>query len=301
MTFRRQNLAGIVVALLAAPFLEATANHTWVGGNGNDANAGTQISPYATFQTAVNNTTAGGVVSVATAGDFGAVTILKSVTIDGGGIGGSITFSGGEGVYINAGASDIVVLRNLSIDGLGVGPDAIFLNQAAYTVIEDCKLANFTQIGIGLGSLSTANVVVRNTTISGGALGVRTFQGSGQVNYDFVSLRHVSISGATSAAVFSRNGLMEISDSVITQSLIGVEADTGAYINVANCVVSLNGTDEQGFNGLGIIYFANNNTLFANNGTGGAGSGPSGAVTSQALVRGSIPPVPPDKPRQRRL
>jgi hypothetical protein len=89
---------------------------------------------------------------------------------------------------------------------------------------------------------------------------------------------------------------MEISDSVITQSLIGLEADTNAFINVANSVISFNGTDEQGFSGLGIIYVANNNTLFANNGLGGSGGTP--LVSSRPMAHSGVAPTPPDKPRQ---
>lgn len=294
MSFQRRNVTAILLALMVTPLLEATSAHTWVGGNGNDSNSGTETSPYATFQTAVNNTTAGGLVSVASPGDFGAVTISHSITIDGGGIGGTITFTGGEGIYVDAAVTDTVILRRLTVDGLGAGSDAIFLEQALYLIVEDCKLENFTQIGLGLGSLSAQNVVVRNTTITGGTLGVRTFQSSGFVSYDVVSMRNVSISGASSAAVFSRNGVMEISDSVITQSLIGLEADTSAYINVANSVISFNATDEQGFSS-GIIYVSSNNTLFANNGLGGSGGAP--LVNSRPMARGVIPP-PPDKPRQ---
>src|SRR5579872_815400 len=190
MNLQCRHVTAIVLALMAAPWVQATSSHTWVGGNGSDSNPGTQISPYATFQTAVNNTTAGGMVSVASRGDFGAVTISHSITIDGGGIGGTITFTGGEGIYITAGASDTVVLRNLTVDGLGVGSDAIYINQAQYVLIEDCRLANFSQLGLGLASVSANNVVVRNTSIAGGTLGVRTFQSSGQVNYDVLSLHN---------------------------------------------------------------------------------------------------------------
>jgi hypothetical protein len=300
MSYQHRNVTVILLALMAAPLVEATSAHTWVGGNGNDSNAGTQTSPYATFQTAVNNTSAGGLVSVASPGDFGAVTISHSITIDGGGIGGSITFTGAEGIYVYASTSDTITLRHLTVNGLGVGQYAIYLSQGLNYVIEDCHLENFTTIGIGLQSSSTANVVVRNTTITGGQIGVRTYQSSGQVNYDSLSLRNVSISGASGAGVFSRNGIMEISDSIITQSYVGVEADTSAYINVANSVISLNGTDEEAFTG-GTIYVSNNNTLYANNGTGGAsGGGLMSVVDSRAMRAGSVAPPPPDKPRQHR-
>jgi hypothetical protein len=120
------------------------------------------------------------------------------------------------------------------------------------------------------------------------------------VPYDIISMRNVTISGATSAAVFSRNGQLEISDSVITQSAIGLEADTNAFINVANSVISYNATDEEFFpNTTGGIFLSNNNTFFGNNATAGPPSGPSSVVNSQAVVRTGKNPPPPDPPRHR--
>ena len=129
-------------------------------------------------------------------------------------------------------------------------------------------MANFTSIGLGMQSASATNVVVRNTSIAGGQLGVNVSeQRTDKLRHGIAA--QCEHQRATSAAVFSRNGVMEISNSVITQSLIGLQADTGAYINVVNSVISFNETDEQGYNGLGIIYVNSNNTPFANNGLGG--------------------------------
>jgi Right handed beta helix region len=293
-----QYVTAIFLALMATPLLEATTFHTWVGGNGNDANPCSVSQPCATFTAAHNATSPGGVISVLSPGDFGAVTITKSITIDGGAIGGSITFTGGEGIYITAGTSDTVILRHLQVNGLNTGTDAIYLSQARYLIIEDCDVEGFTSIGLGFQSLSAANVTVTNTRIIGGQLGVRTFQSSGGVPYDVISMRNVVVSGASSAAVFSRNGTMEISDSLITQSAIGVEADTNAFINVANSVVSNNSIDAEFFpNTSGGIYVDNNNTLFGNNGTPGPPS-PLYVGPSHPIESGSLTPRPPDKPRQ---
>jgi Right handed beta helix region len=300
MRFQRQQVTTIVLALMVTPLLEATSSHTWVAGNGNDGNPCTFSQPCATFQVAHTNTTAGGIVSVLSPGDFGPITISKAITIDGGGLGGSITFTGGEGIYITAGTADTVILRHLTINGLNTGQDAIYLSQALNLLIEDCDLENFVSIGLGVQSLSANSIVVRNTRIVGGQLGVRTFQSSGMVPYDIISMRNVTISGATSAAVFSRNGQLEISDSVITQSAIGLEADTNAFINVANSVISYNATDEEFFpNTTGGIFLSNNNTFFGNNATAGPPSGPSSVVNSQAVVRTGKNPPPPDPPRHR--
>jgi hypothetical protein len=237
-----------VSLLVFAASLSAASAHTWVSATGNDSTGtGTTAKPYATFQTAMNNTTAGGLISVMGPGDYGPVSVIQSVTIDGTG-GGSISFTGSEGIFVNPGAAASVVLRNLTIDGTGVGTDAIFVSSntstpTAFTVnvvIDGCRLEGFTQIGVGVGSIGLENVVVRNTTIVGGTLGVRTFQSSGEVPYDQVMLEHSTIQGATSAGVFTRNGPVDIRDSVITQSLTGIQADTAATINVQNSNITGN-------------------------------------------------------------
>ena len=78
----------------------ATPSHTWVGGKRNDNNAGTQTSPYATFQTAVNNTKRReGSSPWQELGEFGAVTISHSVTIDGARSGERLRSPAGRELY----------------------------------------------------------------------------------------------------------------------------------------------------------------------------------------------------------
>jgi len=247
---------GIASFCLLATSLSAQSAHTWVSTTGNDTTGtGTTARPYATFQTAANNTAAGGIISVMGPGDYGAVTIGNSLTIDGTG-GGSIAFNGGEGIYVTAPATATVVLRNLTIDGVGVGSDAIFGETFLNLVIDGCRLEGFTDIGVGIGSTSAQNVAIHNTTIVGGVLGFRVFQGVGP---DKVSLDHVTIQGVggtETAAVFTRSGVLDISDSVITQSGIGLEADTNATIKVERTIVSAN-TD-------GICVFPGSSALLNN-------------------------------------
>ena len=278
--------------LLASASLSATSTHTWVSATGNDSNAGTPTSPYADFATAVANTTAGGTVSVMGPGDYGPVTITQSITIDGTG-GGSINFAGdGEGIYIDAGANANIVLRNLSIDGGGTGSDAIFVASAGTTnvenvVIDGCLIAGFADIGVGLGSESPMYVTIRNTSIQGGELGVRTFQSSGGTVYDHVQLDHVTIQGATSAGVFTRNGNVDILNSTVSgavgASVNGLEADTNATLNVQGSMITSNTNGACIYSGSTAIISTNsavvdNTTNIEPCGgvvTGSAGAGPS--------------------------
>jgi hypothetical protein len=167
---------------------------------------------------------------------------------------GSIGFSGlSEGIYIYGSSSVNVVIHNLTIDGQGTGSDAIFLASAGNLTIDNCKIEGFTLIGIGIGSEGLENVVVTNTVIDAanvGSLGVRTFQSSPlAAPNDTVALDHVTIKGATTAAVFNRDGTMQITNSVLTQSGYGVEADTSAVISVANTAITSNTVGVCSFTG----------------------------------------------------
>jgi hypothetical protein len=250
MKLRNTLLTSTALFCVVSVPASALPTHTWVSANGNDANAGTPISPYADFATAVANTAVGGTVSVMGPGDYGPVTITQSITIDGTG-GGSINFAGdGEGIYIEAGEAANIVLKNLTVDGGGTGSDAIFVASSGTTnlvngVIDHCLIAGFSQIGAGLGSESPMNVTITNTTITGGQLGVRTFQNGTTApvtNNDSVAVDHSVITGASSAGVFTRNGVVQVTYSVITQSAVGAEADTYAVLSVANSAITSNQT-----------------------------------------------------------
>lgn len=302
MSLQRQKIAAIAVALMATPLIEATSNHTWVAGYGNDGNPCSQSQPCLTFQTAVSLTNPGGMVSVLAPGDFGPVTINHSITIDGGAHGGTITYTGQQAIDVNAAATDIVVLRHLAVNGLNTGVDGILLAQAQHVTVEDCQIDGFTEYGLRVNSSTNPiTVAVKNTTITGGQVGVRTLQVSNNTPLYLVSLKHMEVSGASVAAVFSRNGQMEISDSVLTESTIGVEADSNAFINVVNSVISFNATDEVFYLlTTGGIFASSNCTFFGNNGVAGPPAGPNSQVAAETVVRTGHTLPPPDTPREGR-
>ncbi|HWE87036.1 MAG TPA: hypothetical protein VG267_18975 [Terracidiphilus sp.] len=234
--------------LVFAASLSASSAHTWVSVTGSDSTGtGTPAKPYATFQTAVNNTAVAGVVSVMGPGDYGSVGIVQSVTIDGTG-GGNITFTGGEGIFVNPSAAATIVLRNLTIKGIGEGTNAINVSSntsapTAYVVnvvIDGCLMEGFNQAGVILGSQGLEDVLIRNSTIVGGTVGVTTNQSSGLYPYDKVTIEHTSIQGSTAQGVLTRNGSVDIRDSVITQGLTGLYADTGANLNVQSSIITGN-------------------------------------------------------------
>src|ERR1051326_9604822 len=117
------------MSLLVAGFAtlaQAQATRTWVSGVVDDANPCSRTAPCKTYAGAISKTAAGGEISTLDPGGFGAVTITKSITINGtkGQGFGSILHSGTNGVNVNDSASGspnsiIVTLRDLNINGAG--------------------------------------------------------------------------------------------------------------------------------------------------------------------------------------
>src|SRR5499425_2642996 len=104
----------LVVGFSTAAFAQAT--RTWVSGVGDDANPCSRTAPCKTFAGAISKTAPGGEIDALDPGGFGAVTITKAMTIDGGGgMVASILSSGVNGVIVSAAATDVIVLRNLRI------------------------------------------------------------------------------------------------------------------------------------------------------------------------------------------
>src|SRR6516164_6447636 len=111
---------------LAAATAHAQATRTWVSGVGDDANPCSRTAPCKTFAGAIAQTAAGGEIDALDPGGFGAVTITKAITIDGGaGQIAGVLVSGTNGIVIQAGPTDVVTLRNLRNVSIGTGLNGI--------------------------------------------------------------------------------------------------------------------------------------------------------------------------------
>ena len=119
----------------------AQATRTWVSGVGDDANPCSRTAPCKTFAGAISKTAAGGEIDALDPAGFGAVTVTKSITLDGGGGQvASILVSGTNGVSVQAGANDVVTIRNLSFNGIGSGLNGIRFVSGKALHIEHCSI-----------------------------------------------------------------------------------------------------------------------------------------------------------------
>jgi hypothetical protein len=145
MSLYRLFLAVLLIAFASGAHAQAT--RTWVSGVGDDVNPCSRTAPCKTFAGAISKTAAGGEINVIDPGGFGAVTITKSITIDGAGAQASILALNVNGIIVN-GPSITVNLRNLSINGAnGTTGNGIRIVQAGAVNIDNVNIMNFAGAG----------------------------------------------------------------------------------------------------------------------------------------------------------
>ena len=118
-------LALVVLALPASASGQAT--RTWVSGVGNDADVCSRTAPCKTWAGAISKTAAGGIIMAMDDGGFGALTITKPITVDGGSHQAGLLASGGiSGINVNIDPAvqpanfvnnGRVILKNLKLEG----------------------------------------------------------------------------------------------------------------------------------------------------------------------------------------
>jgi hypothetical protein len=295
---RKVSLSFIITAalLISAPAF-AQATRTWVSGVGDDANPCSRTAPCKTFAGAISKTASAGEINVIDPGGFGAVTITKSMTIDGQGPQSSILASGTSGVIINA-AGIVVNLRNLSINGASTtaGSGIRILNAAAVN-IENCIIMNFTGTGsVGRGvSIETAvanvRVTVSNSTFYNmGNDGIDSVPTAGNVilnvhntkvyrggdsaihllrltkaTVSYCDLSNHSIGAGVSLELDTATA--EISNTVMTNNAIGVFSGNGGAPTSRLYACTISGNTTAGLNIIsGSVFSHGNNAIRGNTG-----------------------------------
>jgi hypothetical protein len=280
-------LAG--AAFLGTTPAAAQATRTWVSGVGDDANPCSRTAPCRTFAGAITKTAAGGEINCLDSGGFGAVTITKALSIICEGVVAGMLVSGTNGIVVNAGANDVVVLSGLDIEGAGTGLNGIRVMAARSVQVFDTIISGFNATSAGNGNgilfapsgaaeLSVVNTRIVDTGVANSGSGIEVAPaagGSARVNIRSVYLLdngsngiRLNTSGTTAAAGI----VASIDDSEISGSATGVSVftpagTTSAAAMIANSTVSNNAS-------FGIIGFGTGATArvglttITGNGTG---------------------------------
>ncbi len=240
---RTMNLLKVLATvLLGVSLMSAQASRTWVSGVGDDANPCSRTAPCKTWAGAISKTAPGGEIDALDPGGFGAVTITKAITLDGGGGQVASTLvSGTNGIVVQANAStDVVILRNIRINGISSGINGIQFNSGKALIVENCNIFGFTGSGINITSAG-GKVFVSGTSSNNNA-------GSG-IAITSTALTTVSINNSQfnmngSFGVFASNfSQVAASDSVANGNNIGFIASANAgttEIDLLNCTAANN-------------------------------------------------------------
>ncbi len=239
------------------------ATRTWVSGVGDDVNPCSRTAPCKTLAGAISKTATGGEINILDPGGFGAVTITKSVTIDGGGIIGSILSSATNGIIVNA-PNALVTIRNFSINGAGttLGINGIRVIAVKKLNVENCVLSNFSDKGIDVNTTSGADVAISNVTIHNASAGISIVgTGSSTGTTGFTVIDGCHIQGILNNGINIGSGTATISNSVVSGCGIGVESKTGATAHLSGNVITNNAT---ALKGPGTITSSKNNSVTGN-------------------------------------
>jgi hypothetical protein len=303
---KRQTLTSLLVVLFTltiGSFAHAQATRTWVSGVGDDANPCSRTAPCKTFAGAISKTARGGIINALDPGGFGAVTITKSITLEGTGTLAHILNASVNGVIINitdpADLAKVVVLRDLSLHGAGSGINGVRILSANEVYFQNVHIQANAGDGIEVApSGSLTKVFVQNSKIvDNGGKGIEVIpSGAGTVQLvveDSVlsgnTSRGVDVAGNNNSAAIYRSRLthnvatgaqvqlttstMFIEDSFIayngTGVISGITGQTPVTRLSGNMIV---GNITDGVTGTGTTVGFSNNTI--------VGNGGSNAVTS---------------------
>ena len=266
----------VAVAAYAAP-AHAQATRTWVSGVGDDVNPCSRTAPCKTFAGAISKTAANGEIDCLDPGGFGAVTITKSMTIDCGGVTGGILSSLVNGVIVNAGVNDRIVLRNLNIQGVGNGTTGIRFLGGLHLTLDNVRIQGTTGIGVDVNKSASGNLYMHDAYITQTGTAVRLFTGAGGINAILNNVRIDAVNG-NGLEVASGSTVATIANSAITNVTGSALITTGGgFINADKNVFAKNATGANASVAGSSIRISNN--AFDDNGTALAAAG-GGTISS---------------------
>ncbi len=303
----------VVAACLFATSANAQATRTWVSGVGDDANPCSRTAPCKTFAGAISKTAPAGEINCLDPGGFGGVTITKSMSIvcdytEGGML---VAGAGVNGIVINAGVSDIVILSGLDIFGAGTAQNGIRFIAGAALHVRNSKIYGFraaNAIGINFapggtselhvsdsfiaanGTSTTSGGVVVNPTgvgaarvtlarnqIENNSVGVR-FAGSGSTGGMRALLRDNVISGNSNEGVIATAStaatFVSLEKNSVFANNVGVQSDgNNSFMQLNGNTITLNLSTGMSATASGTLQSYLNNFINFNSGGDGATAG----------------------------
>jgi len=267
---------GTIAAILPGSPASAQATRTWVSGVGDDANPCSRTAPCKTWAGAISKTAAGGEIDALDPGGFGALTITKSITLDGGGGQvASVLVAGTNGIVVAAGAADVIVLRNLRFDGLfgngtGGSPGLIGISfiSGSQMSVENCAIFGFSTAGIkaAVASGATSRIYIADTYVTNvGGEGILITGAGGTLSASLNNVRLLHVIGSDLSV--NNGATAMVNNSVFAGSNNGLDIESGATVDVNNSVIYHNATGT--LNSASTVRLSNTDVTFNTTGLTG--------------------------------
>jgi hypothetical protein len=228
-------------ALAVASAADAASQRTFVASYGSDASATCSLAaPCRAFAAAIAQTNPGGEVIVLDSAGYGPVTITKAVSIIApAGVYAGVSVATGDGIVVNAGATDVVKLRGLRLNGTG-GANGIVATAVGLLDIARVEVAGFTSRGLDFAAPDGRLTVADSPFLANGGSGLVVAPATGSAT---VTVRHSRFDQNTlHGVVIGTNATGGIFDSSASNNLgTAFRVEGGGSAAVSDCRVVGNG------------------------------------------------------------
>jgi hypothetical protein len=288
-------LVPAILSIGIATIASAQASRTWVSGVGDDVNPCSRTAPCKTWAGAISKTAAGGEIDALDPAGYGAVTITKAIILDGTGNFASTLVSGTNGIVVQAGAPDSVILRRISINGIGSGINGVRFLSGKSLSIDGCIIDNFTTRGVDAspGGSGTVFLAVRDTFITntaGDGIGISPSGPTVAASIDHVRQNLSNTAGlnavnnckvsvqdsdfgqnAAGSGISAQQSTVEVNaaDTMLTNSAFGVFSGVGGnapVIRLVRCTITGNTTSGASINAPATVIGFQSNMIEGNAG-----------------------------------
>jgi hypothetical protein len=254
----------------------AASPQTWVSGTGSDAGACPVTAPCKTFSYAFSQTNSSGAINVLSSGNFGPLTINRSISIVADGAEAVINTAAGGAAIIVQGSGILVSLRGLTIDLRGTANIGInFVSGAALHVqnsvirratdgiafapasgtrelyVADSVIADSLENGIWVnptGSGGVKAILDRVRVENSGNLGIAIF-GNNTTGSVTATVRD-SVSAGNNFGIVAQEGGSGTTEVMVDRSA-AVNNGTGIFATVAGATIRIGDSTVSG-NGTGL-------------------------------------------------
>jgi hypothetical protein len=242
-------MLGLVMVSLVFVYGGWAGPKHYVASYGLDSNPCTLDSPCRSFSHAVDMTDAGGEVIVLDTGGYGSVTITKSISIIAPvGMYASVTVaSGTNGITINAGASDKVLIKGLTIKGTSGTLDGILANTVGTLIVDNCFISGLERHGIHSQAPDSELAILDskiNNSATGSAVFIYNSSGSVSVSMNNVEMVKNGSGGLYIYAYGTGSIFATVTNSLANHNYYGFfngDVSSGtSVLNLEHCIASGN-------------------------------------------------------------